>query len=315
MRIRLVEPSARCRDFAIEERHHHRMPCRERNARGETIQELRARFFGLCRHRSRAERVGRWWRGRRSGNGRRGLEAASGTIALRLLWGRRHGKRAVRALRAAVGGARDRDGVVTVVLLRQHTLSSGDRHLDAVGEERRVERLAQRDRVARDQRQLDVRPVATGEVLDDSPTLQPCLAAVFRQHQTVGGLPHRCGDDVAQRDVALAFAENAEGKFAPFLRAVLRQALQRAIDLRLRLGIGELQRGDFLEHRLHEAAVCHQAQSVARERAAIAGQTNLERFDPKDAAPRRYLTADLDLTADECVEQCARRAKGLRTEW
>ena len=82
---------------------------------------------------------------------------------------------------------------------------------------------------------------------------------------------------------------------------------QRAVDLCLGQRIGELERGDVFEHGLNEAGVGHQAEAVAGQRAAVAGQAHLERLDAEDAALGCDLAVDLDLAANQRVEQRARR--------
>ncbi len=167
-----------------------------------------------------------------------------------------------RAGRGSLAMGRGRGhGLVGVVLARHDALRRGDRDLRALGIEGGIKRLLERHRIARNQRQLDILPIAAGQVLDHAPALQARLAAVIlRQHQPVGGLPDRRGHDIAEADGPRGRAEQPDGERALVLGPVLRQAGQRAVDLRLRLRIGEADRRKLLHDRLHDAA----ARSSAR---------------------------------------------------
>ena len=75
--------------------------------------------------------------------------------------------------------------------------------------ERLVEVHGERDRPAADQRQLHAVPVLLGRVLDDRPALQERRLLVV-EHQPVAGLPDRRLLDIADADLALALADEAE---------------------------------------------------------------------------------------------------------
>ncbi|MGZ9090811.1 MAG: hypothetical protein ACXW3T_04235 [Rhodoplanes sp.] len=195
------------------------------------------------------------------------------------------------------------DWLVRIVAARQQPRRGRHRHFGAFGEKCGVERLTQRDGVARDEHPIDIRPIAPGQVLKHRPALQARLGALLRQHETIGRLPHRRGDDVADGNVARPLAEKSDRKRPPLLGAVLGESGERPLDLRLRPRIAEAERGDLFQHRLHEPLVRHQSEAVARGRAAIVGQRHVFVLHVEDAALRRHLARDLDLAADQRVEQ------------
>ncbi len=147
----------------------------------------------------------------------------------------------------------------------------GGRHRDLrpVGVERRVQRLLQRHRVAGDKGKLNVLPVAAGEILDHAPALQPCRAAVFRQHQAIGRLPYWGGDDIAEADRTAALPQQIDRDRAPILGVILRQPGQRVRHVRIGLRIDEAQRRKLLEHGLHQAVLGEQGQPMPGDHAAI----------------------------------------------
>ncbi len=191
---------------------------------------------------------------------------------------------------------------------------SDHRNFGTVGEKRGVERLAKRHRIARHEDKLDVLPVAAGQIFQHRPALQAGVAAVLGKHQAIRGLPDRRGDHVADGDVARLLAEESDRQAAPLLGAVFGETGERALHLRLGLRIGKAQRRDVLENGLHEAAIGHQRQAMARDGAAFVRQRDLLIFDLEDAPLRGDLAGDFDLAADQRVEQRARRIECLGAE-
>ena len=110
----------------------------------------------------------------------------------------------------------------------------------------------------------DVLPVLVGRILDDGPALQErLLLAILVQHQAIARLPDRILDDVADLDVALAFAGEVDAH-GLLLRVVRqRQRLQRLLEL-------------ALDDRVEEADALHVGQLDA---AHAVGAPQIEQFD------------------------------------
>ncbi len=200
--------------------------------------------------------------------------------------------------------------LLTIIQFRQHAQRRRHRDFGPVHVKGRIKRLFQRHGIARDERQLDLFPVAARQILDHAPALQPRLAALFGQHEPIGGFPDGCGHHIAEADGAFALAQQPDRERAPLLGAVLGEAKKRAVDLRFGLGIGEAQGRQLFEDGLHEALVGQDRQAMADRLAAIIGELGALLLDPEHAARCRDIALDLDLGANERVQK--RRLRGER---
>ena len=143
-----------------------------------------------------------------------------------------------------------------------------------IDEERVVQVHPERDRPAADQGHLDAGPVFVGRVLDDRPALQVRLFLLV-EHQPIAGLPDRAFDDVADLDLALAFAREVQAD-GLLLRVVgQRQRFQGAAEL-------------VLDHRVLEAQPLHFVQLHA---ANAFGAPQVEDFDFDAAVFARLVSA------------------------
>ncbi len=114
--------------------------------------------------------------------------------------------------------------------------------------------------------------------------MQPRLAALFRQHEPVGGFPDGRCHHIAEADGAFALTEQPDRQRAPLLGAVLGEAEKCAVDLRLGLRIGEAQSRQLFENGLHEAFIGEKRQPMADCLAAIVGERHALLFDAEHAA-------------------------------
>src|SRR5258706_6596331 len=80
----------------------------------------------------------------------------------------------------------------------------------AVHEHGRIKRLLQRHGVSRHKRQLDVFPVATGEIFEDAPALKPGFSSIFWKYQPVSGFPDGGRHDIAETSFSRALTAQAD---------------------------------------------------------------------------------------------------------
>ena len=217
----------------------------------------------------------------------------------------RHARLALSYRRVAGGGAvnaatapavnRRRDGLI----LRQ----LGALPLNIF---RRIQLADERNRLAGDQRQMHIRPVLAGRVVDDRPAFERGLRR-FLEQQPVARFPGRHRHDVSRLHVARFRIGRIDIDAALVLRARAGQRREIILELQLQLRIGEANRSRRREiHVAQFAGIHQQRQLFALGMVLIAGDQ-----PRRDDRARDLLRTEfhLDARAFELIDHGAERLR------
>ncbi len=156
--------------------------------------------------------------------------------------------------------------------LRRQERALWQRHDRPVQVVRPRDRLDERLRRARDERQLDVLPILTDRVVHDRPALEQRLARAGRrrQHEPVRRFPDRDFAHIAHEQIALAGAGGRDREPPDVLIADRRDGGQVPPDFLVEIGLGDANGHARVEgDRLHVAGVGHEGKRVNRRGTAV----------------------------------------------
>ncbi len=160
-------------------------------------------------------------------------------------------------------------------------LNAGAAQVAALHDARRVQVVAERDRRARGQAHRHLPPVLAADVVDHRPALQQRLArAALGEDHPVGRLPHRRLDHVADREVVLARAGQADVDGDLLEHALAGGGVEAAMKLQREVTVAQGHAAD-----LRQADDLHAL--AAQQADAIVARAGLRRRDPLAVRRRR----------------------------
>jgi len=148
-----------------------------------------------------------------------------------------------------------------------------------------VQIVAERDRRARREREVDVAPVFAGRVVDDGPALQQRLAlAALRQHDAIRRLPHRRADDVADDQVVRVPAREPDRDVDLLEHALAGSRVEAALELHRDVAVVQRDALDLRQPHDGHLLFVEQRDLEVLLVALLGADRLVERLDEQDAA-------------------------------